>query len=55
MYIVLVDMRENNGKIVPLMDDGEILQFETFNGAEEVVLKSRFASTFPIKYVDMDE
>ena len=57
MWIVLIDMRDVNGKIVPMLsDDGYTMQiFETFNEAEQAVMNNRAALSNPIRYVNMDE
>jgi len=55
-YIVIIDMRENNGRIVVMTDiDDRIAQFETFDEAEKAVLNNRMAQRFPVRYVNMDE
>lgn len=55
-YIVIIDMRESNGRIVVMTDvDDRIAQFETFDEAENAVLNNRMASSFPVRYINMDE
>ena len=57
MWVVLVDMRDLNGKVVPMLSsDGYTMRiFSTFQDAELAVMESRAASNFPIRYVNMDE
>ncbi len=57
MWIVLVDMRDLNGKVVPLLSsDGYTMRiFSTFEDAELAVIESRAARNFPIRYVNMDK
>lgn len=53
--IVLVDMRENNGHIVALVDENDnIAQFDKFEDAVDAI-KEHPLSVFPILYVNMDE
>ena len=57
MWIILVDMRELNGKVVPILsDDGYTMQiFSTFEDAEYYVLNNRAAQSFPVRYVNLDD
>ena len=57
MWIVLIDMRDVNGKIVPMLSDDEYTMriFATFGDAEEAILSTNAAGSYPISYVNMDE
>jgi hypothetical protein len=53
MWIVLIDMRDSNGKVVALSDDGEIVQFDTFDDAETAFLNHHM-HVFPVQYVEFE-
>lgn len=55
MIIVLVDIRENNGHILAIVDENEnIAQYETIEDAREKLKDHPLAKAFPVLYVDID-
>jgi len=57
MHIILVDMRESNGQIVPIMEDMEctvVAQFES-DAAAVAAMQGHPLDAFPWAVVDPDE
>ncbi len=48
-------MRENNGQIVALQDDGNIAQYEDYGEADDAASKHWLTDSFPVRIVDMDD
>ena len=54
-YIIIVDMRENNGSIVAIRNEhDDLAQYDTEEEAEEL-MKNHILRVFPYEVLDMGE
>jgi hypothetical protein len=55
-YIVLFDLRENNGHILALEDEhGNIARFSTYEEANDAAERNPLSDAFLVRIVDMDD
>ena len=54
MYIIIVDLRENNGGVLAITDENDnIALFKNYEEASDVMSNHKL-NVFPITFVDLD-